>query len=602
MTAWADGLNFYLATHPAVRPRVLTRFEPWMPLAFSEGSIGGDIEDIGLRGLEAFYGDSAALPPVAAAEGPEPEPSGSNGIALGPSVTASGRAMLLINPHTSFYFRAEGQLTSDEGLNAYGAATWGQFFIYQGFNDRAGWMHTSSGADVVDEWAITVARDGDRVTYRHGDSTRVMRRDTIQLRVAGGAPRTFTVWRAHQGPIVRTEGGRWIAARIMWTPVTALTQSWERTKARSLADFRRTMELHTNSTNNTLYADADGHFGYFHANFVPRRDPRRDWRKPVDGNDPATDWQGVHTVDESPNAIDPPTGWAMNTNNWPYTAAGPASPRQADYPPYMDAYTENPRGTHALTVLTGRRGITLDTLIAMAYDPWLPGFTDLMPALTAAWDALPAGAAERARLGPAIAALRGWDLRWAEASVPTTLAVFYGDELWRRVRADAESEEMSVYEYMARRTTPALRLSTLAATVDTLTARFGRWDVPWGEVNRLQRVSAAIEHPFSDAAPSVPIGFTSSRWGSLASFGARTFPGTRKLYGTSGNSFVAVVEFGPRVEARAVMVGGQRGDTTSRHFADQVERYRTGALRPVYFHPDQLEGHVERRYRPGESP
>jgi acyl-homoserine-lactone acylase len=157
MNAYADGLNYYLATHPKVTPRVITRFEPWMALSFSEGSIGGDIERVNLTQLEAFYGKKAAT------ADPVPdfvEPTGSNGIAIGPSNTAGHHSLLLINPHTSFFFRAEAQMVSEAGLNAYGALTWGQFFVYQGFNDRAGWMHTSSGVDNIDEYLETVTKKG----------------------------------------------------------------------------------------------------------------------------------------------------------------------------------------------------------------------------------------------------------------------------------------------------------------------------------------------------------------------------------------------------------------------------------------------------------
>ncbi|HEY2357116.1 MAG TPA: penicillin acylase family protein, partial [Phenylobacterium sp.] len=168
MNGWADGLNYYLATHPKVTPRVIKHFEPWMALSFTEGSIGGDIERVSLPELEAFYGQ----PQTAALSDDESlkfkEPSGSNGMAISPSITKGGHALLLINPHTSFFFRSELQMTSDEGLNAYGAATWGQLFVYQGFNEHAGWMHTSSGVDAVDEYLETVNKKGDRYFYTYG--------------------------------------------------------------------------------------------------------------------------------------------------------------------------------------------------------------------------------------------------------------------------------------------------------------------------------------------------------------------------------------------------------------------------------------------------
>jgi acyl-homoserine-lactone acylase len=177
MRAWADGLNYYLDTHPNVHPRVLTRFEPWMALSFTEGSIGGDIERVPLTQLEAFYGRKQ----LAMTDGEKGllfrEPQGSNGFAIAPSHTKDGHALLLINPHTSFFFRSEQQVTSDEGLNAYGAATWGQFFIYQGFNAKAGWMHTSSGVDNVDEFAETIVpATGGARAYRYGSCGRSPRR------------------------------------------------------------------------------------------------------------------------------------------------------------------------------------------------------------------------------------------------------------------------------------------------------------------------------------------------------------------------------------------------------------------------------------------
>lgn len=603
MNAYADGLNFYLHRNPQVKPKVITRFEPWMALSFSEGSIGGDIESVSLARLESFYGKAPVSQLALARENEPREPTGSNGFAVAPSNTADGHAMLLINPHTSFFFRAEAQMVSEEGLNAYGAITWGQFFIYQGFNDRAGWMHTSSGIDNIDEYLETVTPAGDGYTYRHGNEDRPVIVSTIVVPFrtdTGMARREFQVYRTHHGPVVREQDGRWVTVSLMHDPVNALTQSYTRTKARDYESFRRTMELHTNSSNNTIYADADGNIAYMHANFAPRRDTRFDWDRPVDGSDPATDWQGVHTFDESPNLLNPSNGWIQNTNNWPYSAAGANSPREKAYPAYMDRSGENPRGLHAIRVLQGRKDFTIQSLIDAAYDSYLTGFEPLVPRVIADYDALPASSPLRAKLADQVAELRGWDLRWSATSVPTSLAVFWGEELWQRTRADAESESMTVYDFMARRTTPAQRLEALAAASDKLAADFGKWQTPWGDINRFQRLTGDIVQPFDDAGASIAVPFTSARWGSLASFGARQYPQTKKWYGTSGNSFVAVVQFGDSVRARAVSAGGQSGSPSSPHFNDQAERYAAGNLRDVHFYPSQVKAHAKREYHPGQ--
>ena len=314
MNGWADGLNFYLHNHPEVKPRVITQFEPWMALSFSEGSIGGDIERVNLTQLEAFYGNH---PPAAvkssATDGDGPnEPTGSNGIAIAPANTVNHRALLLINPHTSFFFRAEVQVTSDEGLNAYGAVTWGQFFVYQGFNERAGWMHTSSGVDAIDEYLETIVKKGDQMFYKYGNEERPVGISTVEVPYRTPtrmATKQFTVYRTHHGPIIRQANGKWVSIRMMQDPVKALTQSYTRTKARDYKTFKQSMELHTNSSNNTIFADADGDIAYFHGNFIPRRSTHFDWTRPVDGSDTATDWHGLLSVDETPHLLNPASGW-----------------------------------------------------------------------------------------------------------------------------------------------------------------------------------------------------------------------------------------------------------------------------------------------------
>jgi acyl-homoserine-lactone acylase len=607
MSAWADGLNYYLTTHPRVKPRVITRFEPWMALTFTEGSIGSDIESISLDGVAAFYGDSTGRPaPAVGGRLPAElaEPAGSNAFAIAPSNTVGGRALLLINPHTSFYFRSELQMASDEGLDAYGAVTWGQFFIYQGFNERLGWMHSSTGADAIDEYAESLVRKGGRLFYRYGRAVRpvMAQQITVPYRTASGtAARMFTVYRTHHGPVVRAAGGKWISVRLMQKPVEALSQSFLRTRARTLTAYRKVMEYHANSSNNEVYADADGHIAYFHPQFVPKRDDRFDWTRPVDGSDPATEWHGVHGVEDSPHVVDPPNGWIQNTNDWPYSAAGPDSPKAADFPRYMDQAGESPRGLHAIQVLEGRRDFTPERLRDAAFDSYLTAFARLVPPLLAAYDSAADGDPLRASLAEPMAVLRAWDYRWSAGSVATALAVYWGDTLAALTAGHAGAAGMTPYDYMATRATAAERLGALAAATDRLTRDFGTWRSPWGRINRFQRLTGDIEQQFDDARPSIAVPFTSARWGSLASFGARTYPGTKRRYGTYGNTFVAVVEFGrDSVRAMAVTAGGESGDPHSPHFSDQAESYASGRLRQVYFYPEQLRGHTERTYHPGD--
>jgi acyl-homoserine-lactone acylase len=607
MNAWADGLNFYLSKHPEVKPRVITRFEPWMALSFTEGSIGGDIEKVNLTQLQAFYGKEPASvgggnnDNGGSANNPvDEEPRGSNGMAVAPSNTAGHHALLLINPHTSFFFRSELQMVSDEGLNAYGAVTWGQFFIYQGFNERAGWMHTTSGVDAIDEYLETVVKKGDRFFYKYGSEERPFTTSEITVSYKtehGMLEKKFTVYRNSHGPVIRDLNGKWVSFRIMQEPIKALTQSYTRTKARDYKSYRQTMELKANSSNNTIFADADGDIAYFHGNFIPRRDTKFDWTKPVDGSNPETEWHGLLEIDETPHLLNPASGWLYNTNNWPWSAAGPSSPKRADYPAYVENGGESARGLHAIRVLENKKDFTLDSLIAAAYDSYLPWFEKPMPALIKAWDNIPTSNPLKAKTADQIAILRAWDYRWGVNSVATSLAVFWGEDVRRRVSSGGRGRG-SVEDAIPAAPADQL-LESLAAASDKLAADFGSWKTPWGDINRFQRLNDDIASTFDDAGASIPVGFTSSAWGSLASFGARAYPNTKKWYGTSGNSFVAVVEFGDQVRAKAVTAGGESGNVKSPHFNDEAQRYSTGALRDVYFYRAQLKGHTERDYHPG---
>jgi acyl-homoserine-lactone acylase len=605
MTAFADGLNFYLSKHPQVKPRVIAHFEPWMALSFTEGSIGGDIEKVNLNQLQAFYDKAGAararrLKRPLTDENVETEPSGSNGAAISPSNTVAHHALLLINPHTSFFFRSELQMVSDEGLNAYGASTWGQFFIYQGFNDRAGWMHTSSGVDAIDEYLETVEKRAGHFVYKYGNDWRplIEKQITVPYKADSGmADKKFLVYYTSHGPVVREGGGKWVSFRIMQEPIKALMQSYSRTKTRTYKAYLETMELKANSSNNTIYANADGDIAYFHGNYIPRRDTKFDWKNPVDGSNPETEWHGLLSVDETPHLLNPKSGWLFNVNNWPWSGAGASSLKKEDYPAYVENGGESARGLHAIRVLENKKNFTVDSLLAAAFDSYLPWFEKPMPALIKAWDNA-AGDPLKAKLSAQIALLRAWDYRWAAASVPTSLAVFWGEDVRSRIGGGGRRGGFANEDAISKAAAEQL-LQSLAAASDKLAADFGTWKTPWGEINRFQRLNGDIVQPFNDAGPSIPVPFTSSLWGSLASFGARAYPGTKKWYGTSGNSFVAVVEFGDRVRARAVTAGGESGNPKSPHFNDEAKRYSSGDLREVYFYRDQLKDHTEREYHPG---
>jgi acyl-homoserine-lactone acylase len=604
MDAWSDGLNYFLSTHTAVQPKVIRHFEPWMALAFTEGSIGGDIETINLKQLEKFYGPSE--PPTARSSAAsnfvaEESPGGSNGFAIAPKLTASGHAMLWINPHTSYYFRSELQMVSEAGLNVYGAVTWGQFFVYQGFNEHNGWMHTSYGGDAIDEYAETLVKKSDGLYYQYGPKLMKLRvsKITIPIKQASGTgSRSFTVYHSHHGPIIRAENGKWIAIKLLQEPVRALAQSYLRTKTSDYVSFRKTQDMRTDTSNNTVYADANGTIAYFHGNFIPKRDTSFDFSHPVDGSNPATEWQGPHAVADTITLLNPSNGWLFNSNNWPFSAAGEQSPKIENYPRYMWRKGENPRGPHAVEVLSRLHDATLDSLIEAGYDGHLTAFDVLLPPLIGAYDALPGADPQRADLREAIEILRAWNRRTSADSVATAIAIFWGQGLIERNGAAARDADEPVYDYLVGKLTDAERIDGLKAALAKLQQDFGAWSLAWGDINRFQRLTDDIVQPFDDARPSLPVGFAPSQWGALASFDSSKPRKTKKIYGSDGNSFVAAVEFGPTVHAKAIMSGGESGDPSSPHFNDQALMFSEGRFRDVLFYPEDVRAHAERSYQP----
>ena len=598
--AWADGINYYLHTHPEVKPVVLTRFEPWMTMYFTEGSIGGDIERISTRRLEAFYqGKTLAENELIDEIDPWIEPQGSNGFAIAGSRTASGNAMLLINPHTSFYFRGETHMVSEEGLNAYGAVTWGQFFIYQGFNEKTGWMHTSTYTDVIDEFVETIIEEDGKLFYEYGEERRPVEVQQVTLKYKDGATlkeKTFPIYRIHHGPITHAIDDQWVATALMWEPATALQQSFIRTKQDGYEGFRQMMEYKTNSSNNTVYADADGNIAYFHGNFIPRRDVQFDYSQPVNGSDPATDWQGLHEVDEAIKLLNPANGWIQNCNSTPFTAADEYSPKKEDYPYYMASAPENFRGVHAIGLLKDVQDLTLDGLIELGYDGYLPAFEKVIPGLVSAFDA---NRGSWKQLSDAIDVLRDWDLRTSKESVGMTLAHYYGMALYAQAESPGDLEPMEQFNYYGTGLEPVRRLEIFNGVIDQLVADFGTWNLPWGEVNRFQRQDGSINLTFDDDKPSIPVGLTTGRWGALAAYGMRGQHKTKKIYGTRGNSFVAVVEFGEKVKAKSMLAGGQSGDPYSPHFYDQAQRYADVQFKDVAYYREDVEARAEETYSPG---
>ena len=606
--AFADGVNYYLHTHPQTQPKLLQRFQPWMPFLFTEGSIGGDISNISLSKITNFYSSENIIRKAEDEDfnRPKSEPGGSNGFAIAPTKSASGNALLLINPHTSFYFRPEVHMVSEQGLNAYGAVTWGQFFIYQGFNENCGWMHTTSGADVIDEYKETIIKRNDSLFYQYGNILKPVISKKIKLAYNDGTAlrhREFEVYYTHHGPVIAKQGEQWITTKMLNEPLKALTQSYMRTKSKDLSSYEKTMELKANSSNNTVFADVKGNIAYWHGDFMPKRDQQFNWSAPVDGSNPKTEWSGLHSIQEIVHVYNPANGWIQNCNATPFTVSGENSPDKNKYPVYMAPDPQNARGIQAERVLRRENSFTLDKLIAAAYDPHLVAFEELIPALLISYEQVSKlDHTMISRLEEPMSLLKKWDMKYSTSSVATTLAIYWAQELSKQVRPKlpAGTDDLGTFSYMANKATHEQKVKALEIVINELEKDFGSWKIAWGEVNRFQRLTGKVSETFDDTKPSLAIPFASAYWGSLAAYGSQKFSGTKKMYGYRGNSFVAVVEFGKVLKAKSILAGGVNNNPSSPHFRDQAERYSKGEFKDVLFYKRDVVKNATRTYNPGK--
>ncbi len=607
LNAYADGINYYLYKHPNTQPVLLTRFQPWYPLLWTDGSIGAiDVADVTINELKSFYSGDAPVTAAVASKEPDPLPGGSNGFAVAPAKTASGNAILYINPHVTFYFRPEVAVQSEEGLHAYGAVTWGQFFIYQGFNEHCGWMHTSSYSDVADSYIEKVSKTGDAFFYEYDKKLKPVSQKQITLKYLLNGKlltKTITAYYTHHGPIMAKRNGNWISVKANNRSIKGIIQSWQRTKAKGYDDFKKSMELLANTSNNTVYADDKGNIAYWHGNFMPRRDSKLNWSKPVDGSTSATEWNGLHSLDELIQVHNPATGWIQNCNSTPFTVSGTSSPKKENFPAYMAPNGENFRGINAAKILGNTNQYTIDKMIGSGYDTHLAAFDILLPALLKAYQAKQNDTSWQSLSDP-IKTLTAWDKNSAETSVATTIAIEWAQKLWPTILkgtgVDDTPDQVEKTKRFAATASPEILLQALSTSINELIKKFGDWQKPWGEINRYQRLTGDLTEKFDDTKSSIPCGFAASTWGCLPSFVSRPYPGTKLRYGYNGNSFICAVEFGKKIKAKSLLAGGESGNINSTHFADQALMYTKGQFKDVLFYKEDVLKHVEKTYHPGE--
>ena len=563
-TAYAEGINRYLTTHPETKPRRLTHFEPWYALAMDRHMIlyfvygAAHVRRPSSRPVGEFAGSAMPImpsgPALALASWDVPEPAvspfsadvraaiGSNAWAISGKKTASGRAMLFINPHQPWYGMGqfyECHMRSDEGLNFSGACFLGNPFPTIGHNEHLGWTYTVNDVDIADAWRVTFDDKAHPLNYRFdgGYRTAVEWSETLKVKQGDAlVDRVITFRKTHHGPITHKENDTtYLAVQVARLfDINRGRQGWGMVLARNFAEWRAAMSYCALPMFNVVYADRQGNIFYAYNGAIPVRDPAFNWHRPVDGSDPRTGWKGFHTFDQLPQVFNPKSGYVQNCNSSPYTTTHDVAdnPSREQFPPYMleDHDVDMRRAKMSRRLLQPATGLTFAALQKLAYDTTLYWPLTEIPALKDDFARLrTTNPTLAAAVGPAFAHLQDWDCRSSLESTQTTLCLAWYEELYgfgypaETLKPEYRADRLSWFVALDKATKKLARL-------------YGSWKYPWGQAHRLQRIADQpdVEHAallLNGAKASLPVAERPARWGSFI----RCTPRPRSLFfGLSG--------------------------------------------------------------------
>lgn len=561
------GVRAYMAAQPGREPAARIEMEPWMIPALGRmivfgWPIGQAFEELQRRGEVQFY---------------------SNQWAVRPERTADGAALLLIDPHIPWDgpFRFYEFRMHVPGLDVSGFAPVGAPVVGLGHNNYLGWACTTGGPDTTDIYVEQLDPDNPQ-RYRYDEEWREIRSEPVTIAVKGAEPVVRQLERSHHGPIVKREDGKaYAVACPYFEEIGLIEQLYRMMTATDLESFNAAADMRQLMEQNLMMADVAGNIQYIRTGRVPIRPPGFDFSKPVPGNTSRSEWLGIHPTADLVVVRNPPTGYLQNCNIGPDTMAAGLNLDPAAYPSYI--YFDQPgrtnsRGRRAVELLEAHPKLTIAQAMAIVLDDHADGGEAWQAAVRRAASSvnLPATFGEDAPLlRQAIRHLSAWNGHMHQDSVAATI--------YRMFRQAASEQgvkvEVSAFGLDAQRHL----LGALALACLRLVEAHGTIEVPYGRIHRVQRGERSWPASGGESGGGM----------TLRAISANLRDGV--FYGRAGQNWVQLVQFKRgAVRSWSLTPYGQSDDPESPHYCDQAERlFSPGKLKPTWFDPNELEGHVE---------
>jgi penicillin amidase/acyl-homoserine-lactone acylase len=590
LEAYAEGLNLFAVLHP---DQVLS--SDLFPVT------GKDLAAASVHKSPLFFGLENTLMDLFSDErkseiSPSPAASnkffnptfGSNTFSVGPDRTADGSTFLAVNSHqpwegpTTWY---EAHVHSDEGWDMTGALFPGTPVIIHGHNRNLGWAFTVNHADLVDVYVLDINPDNPN-QYRYDGKwlDLEVREAAIKIKLIGRlywTTKQKVLWSVY-GPVIEQPHGTYAVRYAGFGRVDIFEQLYDMNKAKNFQEWRNAMEIGALPTFNVGYADREGNIYYLYNALLPIRAEGYDWSMYLPGNTSNTLWTEYMPFNALPQVLNPPSGFVQNANSSPFqTTRGIGNPDPANYSPtYGIENSMTNRAFRALELFGMDEEITFEEFIAYKYDMAYSLESDFSQMRELLRNS---PTPDDPNLKSGIELLRNWDLRTDPENEAAALAI-----LTMKYLLDNQ-KGISPSSLVEGNIDPSILMDSLGQAIETIKHNFGRLNVPWSQVNRLQRGNLDLG---LGGGPDV----LHAVYGRLGEDG--------RFVGYVGDSYVLVVSWNPEGDVKSFSIH-QYGSATlgadSPHYDDQSPLFVERKLKPVWFDEVDIRANLESEYRPGEE-